>query len=476
MPVESKFAGRDFKTDSANILNTPVIGTQLLREARAQGVFEQMTVEVQPANDGYITANVNVGATAAVKRVTIPEAAGSREFRAAYMLDASGRETFGQNVPTLGEKAGFLYSNIEIGLRVTPQFAEHSEMQKRDGQNTLKLAGGSAAIAQSQVKTFAGRQINADHYAGLLRGGDDVTLSLDEGALGKDIGGVNNGDAAGNGTTTYVGSQALHENFVMFDGTATGGVQALRLTSSTAASRTAHETSVATYLRAQQALTDAGQIAKNTLTRDSIQGLKFWASKWNIRKLMGKDHDYILVMDEDVAESLMGSLEGDEKATLVAILKMLANGTGTKKDMLDYRVDNLIIDGVLIVPDRTLNGWRPAALDASPIGAEIVYAGASAAQSAYWAANKHTAYETNTNNVGISFLLGDTALLHATDGSMEMMDEEGPFKTGRSWAGREWRTLRRAIWTGKDAANAGKLRNEGSIQLFSRISPNLGAL
>ena len=474
MPVESKFNGRDFKSESGNIMNNPILGTQLLREARAQGVFEQMTTEVPPTNDGYVTANINVGETGVVKRVTIPEAGGSRNFRAAYMLDASGRETFGQNIPTLGEKVGFLYTDIEIGLRVTPQFAEHSEIQKRDGQNVLKLAGGSASIAQAQVKTFQGRQINADHYAALLRGGDDLTLSTAEGALGKDIGGINSADTV-NGTTTIAGSQALHENFVMFDGTAAGGVVNRRLQASDATSRQTHENAIATALAAMQGLSAAADIANNTFSRDSINGVKYWAALWNIRKLMGKDHDYVLVMDWAVAESLMGSLEGNEKATLVAILKLLANGQATKKDMLDYRVDNLIIDGVLIVPDRTLVGWRPATATTGN-GATVVYAGASGAQSAYWAANKHTAYETNAGNVGVSFLLGDSALIHATDGAIELMDEEGKFKTGRSWAGREWRTLRRATWTGKDAANSGKLRNEGSIQIMSRVSPNLGAL
>lgn len=486
----SVFTSRAFETEkSGAVLNNVAYDRKLLREAIAQTEWEGATTEVEPLKGGMITC-LNAGDTGVVKRVTIPETSGSTNYRFAYMKDADGPAVYGQQIGPLAEKNSFLYSDIEIAEQRTARFAEHSNRQSRLGYNTLQLAGGSSAMTQSLVKQSAGRQVNHDHFAALIRGACDVYLAPQtEQGLEANIGGVND-SATTNGSATVAGSQAIHENIVM-PGVASATTisdtpYAVQLTSSLAASRVAYEDKVGTYLSNLQAVMtngSAAEKAKAMLSVDSIKGMRYWASRFNIRPLMGKGYDYKLLVDWEVAEALVGTLSGTENDTLVAILKLMAQGNGDGDRLMDLRQNNLIINGVLIQPSRHLQGWRPAptgiaysATDVADAGAKISYAKTGANQTAYWAENKKRAYETNANNVGLGFLLGDTSLVHATDGALSITREEGAHKTGVEFQGQTWRTIKRGVFEGKDPATANQLRNEGSIQFFFGVPTNLGAL
>ena len=476
----SNFTSRDFNASGelGNILNNPIANAALQQEVRAMSGWMQYEADIPAAGTGLITANLNTASTNAVKRVTIPETAGTDEVRFAYMKQTTGRATYGQQAPALADDNQFLYDNIKIGEIRSPAFRVMDDLQARKGYNTLKLAGGPRAIAEANVRKWSPYQYAADHISALCRGASDVYLSTEVGALAENIGGVNNADAAASTTTTYAGSQALHENVVMFNGSSTGTTVAPRLLLDTAAGRQAHEDTIADTLLALQTASTAADIAKNCLTRDSFKGLAYMAGLWNIEKIVGKGYDYVFHADWAVIEGLIGSLSGTDNAanTLVQIWKNMVLGGNSTDKATNYHAENLILDGILLVPDRFMAGWRPSATGATPDGSKVVYGGASSAQSSYWADNKHISYNTNSNSVGVGFLLGNSALLQANDKSLEMMVEEGAWKTGVAVASREYRTVKRACFKGRDANAAGQLINTGSIQVMSRIPTTLGAL
>lgn len=489
----STFSNRAFSSENnGTVLNNVQYDKKLLREAIASGDWEGSTVEVNPAQAGYIT--INSGATGVVKRVTIPETGGTTNFRAAYMLDADADGVYGQQIGPVADKSSFLYQDIEIAEQRTARFAEHSNRQKRLGYNTLSMAGGSLSMAQEQVKRSVGRQVNHDHWAGLINGGCDVLLApATQQGLELNIGGV----TASDNTTaaTVAGSRALHENFIGFDTsggtTVTSAMDVGNLRLNTAAGRQSHEDNMATCLAGMQAVMRGGttaEQAKMFLTKDSIKGLRYWATKWNIQPIMGADYDFEFRVDWEVAEALVGTLSGSENDTLVAILKLMAQGNGNTSPLLDTRQKRLVLDGVLITPSRHLQGWRPASIGTTVDGGRIVYASDASAGVAtagttdpsgtgYWKeGNKRRAYESNNGKVGLGFLLGDSALIHATDGALKVTREDGAHETGAEFQGHTWRTIGRSIWTGKDPATSTQLRNESSIQCFFGVPQNLGAL
>lgn len=474
----SNFTSRDFNSDLGNVLNNPIANAVLAQEVRARSGWMNYESDIPVAGSGLITANVDTASSAAVKRVSIPETAGTDEVRFAYMKQTTGKATYGQQAPALADDNQFLNDNIKIGEIRSPAFRVMDDAQARKAWNTLKLAGGARAIAEANVRKWSPSQYAADHISALCRGASDVYISSEIGALNENIGGVNNGDSAASTTNTYAGSQALHENVVMFNGSSTGTTVNLKLTLDTAAGRQAHEDTLADTLLSLQTASSATDIAKNCLTRDSFKGLAYMAGLWNINKIQGKNYDYIFHADWAVIEGLIGSLSGTDNAanTLVQIWANMIKGGTMNDKATDYHAQNLILDGILLVPDRMMAGWRPSATGATPDGSKVVYGGASSAQSSYWADNKHTSYQTNTNTVGVGFLLGDTALISANDKSLELMVEEGAWKTGVAVASREYRTVKRACWKGRDSATTGQLINTGSIQVMSRIPGTLGVL
>ena len=106
----------------------------------------------------------------------------------------------------------------------------------------------------------------------------------------------------------------------------------------------------------------------------------------------------------------------------------------------------------------------------------VIFGKGIATQDAWYATSKARAYETNDGNVAVGMFLGDTALVKAVDGVPEIMEEEGDFKTGKTFASSTWRTVRRPVWVGKDAATAGQLRNEGSILTLSTVTKTVDVL
>ena len=203
MATGSPFTGRNINTDSGNVNNNPIIQANAYREMIAKSAWGSMTVDVDVANDGLVMANS--GGEGLVKRVNIAKTAGTRQTRWAYAKEIQGfPATFGQQIAPLADKNQFLYSEVEIAEVRSPLMPVHTDMEQRDGENTLKQFGGSDAMAQRNVRLWAAWQRDADHYAAMLRGASDVYLAPSSiGGLEKDIGGV-----IGAGATPTTGSYA----------------------------------------------------------------------------------------------------------------------------------------------------------------------------------------------------------------------------------------------------------------------------
>ena len=488
MASGSTFTGRNINTDSANVMNNPINQAQAYREMIAKSVWGGMTVDVEVTNDGLIMANG--GTEAVVKKVNIASTAGTRQTRWAYAKEIQGfPATFGQQIAPQADKNQFLYAEVEIAELRSPLMPVHTDMEQRDGYNTLSKYGGSEAMAQRNVRLWAGWQYDADHYAAMLRGASDVYLApASVGGLEKDIGGVIG--AAATPTTgayagaTIAGSPTSHENIVAISGAGDGTIFESYCTDASAAARGAHEDNLAYYVYTlQQAGAEA---ANNKMTRQSIRGLYSVASKRNIRKIKGKNYDYIYQLDWEAVDQLIGTLDGTTADTkfLVGLWKTLSQGgdKGASNQLFDVRYEDLVLDGVLIRPDRYLQAYRPAVMTGaassggtSDVGRVIWGCGATTTtpQSAWYGLDKFRSYDANLGKVAVGFLMGDTALLSATDGELKMLKKEGDMETGVVYGSREWRTVRRAVWQGRDPQTLNQIRNEGSLLTLSCIDGSI---
>lgn len=488
MATGSPFTGRNINTDSANVLNNPLIQADAYREMIAKSPWGGLTIDVEPTNDGLIIANS--GNEGVVKKVNIAGTAGTRQTRWAYAKEIQGfPATFGQQIAPQADKNQFLYAEVEIAELRSPLMPVHTDMEQRDGHNTLSKFGGSEAMAQRNVRLWAGWQHDADHYAAMLRGASDVYLApASVGGLEKDIGGVIG--AAATPTTgayagaTTAGSPTSHENIVSISGAGDGTILESYCTDASAAARGAHEDNLAYFVYTLQ---QAGAVAANNkMTRQSIRGLYSVASKRNIRKLKGKNYDYVWQGDWEAVDQLIGTLDGTTADTkfLVGLWKTLSAGgnQGASDQLFDVRYEDLVLDGVLIRPDRYLQAYRPAVVTGAAtsggtndVGRVMWGCGATPTtpQSAWYGLDKFRSYDANLGKVAVGFLMGDTALLSATDGGLKMLEKEGDMDTGKVYGSREWRTVRRAVWQGRDPQTLNQIRNEGSLITLSCIDGSI---
>ena len=508
MATASPFLGRNINTDSGNILNNPIISGDAYRELIAASVWGGLSVDVEIANSGLVTGFVNTGDSAVVKTIDVTPMAGTRQVRFAYQKEIAGAPaTFGQQVAAQGDKNQFLYLEAEIAEIRSPLMPVHTDMEQRDGYNTLSKYGGSEALAQRNVRLWAGWQFDADHYSAMLRGASDAYLApAIRGGLEKDIGGVigltstpNLGAYVGTG---QIGAPCSHENIVGFDGS--GNTAIMQLTNPTAVNRGYHEDKLSNLVAQLQA-TASGSRASNAMNRNSVKGLYSLASRMNIRKIKGANYDYIWQLDWEAVDQLIGTLDNTtDSRYLVGLWKQLAanSSSNAKEKLFDVRYEDLVLDGVLLRPDRYLQGYRPTVIQGTaPAGGttitntttddvgRVLWTGgpsilSTTAQSSWYDLDKFRAYETNNGNdqltskspVAVGFLLGDTALVKAQDGGLKMMEEEGDFETGKLYGSREWRTVRRAVWQGRDVNTNTILRNEGSILTLSCITGTVTSL
>lgn len=487
----SPFVGRNINSDSGNVLNNPIIAGDAYREMLAQTEWADMTVDITEANKGLTYSMVNLGAASVVKEVNIAETSGTREARFAYELEVAALPgAQGQVVPPIGDKNRFLYLSTQIAQIRSPQMPEHSDLERRDGNNTLQKFGGSAAMAQRNVQQWHAVKYDEDMTNALFRGSSDIGLdSLANGGLNKDIGGVvdpTSGPAVqvSASGSFLAGAPISPENIVGFDGS--GNTVQIQLTTDTAAARGYHEDKLANMVYGLQ---QTGTKSANAMTRNSLKGLYGLASRMNIRKLKGKNYDYIYWLDWELADQLIGSFDNTaDTKYLIGIWKTIsASGKDTDR-LYDARYEDLALDGILIRPSRRLQGYRPATISGTaPAGGitgntttndagRVIFNSNITTQAGWYARAKGRDYETNAQTVGCGFLLGDTALVMARDGGVEMDMIEGEAKTGRSWWGGAWRTVDRAVWRGRDAATSGMLRNESSILTLSCVTGTVTTL
>lgn len=464
------FGSRDFSPNTGDFWNNPIQSEQLYKESIALSPWGDYGVDVEPTPEGLVLANGDLGSTGIVKIVNVPETAGTRQVTFSFMKEVDGEATFGQNIPPRGDTNQFLTMDGKIGEIRSPNFPLPSNYQKRDGYRAMQLAGGPDAITRRNAMLWAGRQFGVDHNNAMLRGASSVVISPSNGALYDNIGGVNNGDTQDTAATHY-GSQALHELIVMPD--ASGNTVVNTLTSTLAADRATHETAVAVALKALQAASASNYVYPGVDTFNTLRSL---CSQYNIKPLKGNDYEYIFHADWQLVQGLLGKYQGTQADTAKAILATMRSlaTKGAKGDENPFNIsyENWVIDGIKIVPDRTLIGWRPVDITGvgSPTGANVVYGGTSTTQSSFKEA-KASAYKTNTGSVGIAFILGDTAIVEARDGGVDILPKEGDQDTGVELCSRQWRSVYRTFWKGRDPSTSDTGLQVGSAQMFFRVPP-----
>ena len=462
---------------TGDTFDNPVLDARLTEAAWAKTGWADLTADVKINDNGLVRADGGLAGSAVVKQVDIGMKAGTTQARFAYMDYVDGAPTAGQQIAGRGDQNKFYFDNVEISETRSPVMPVLSDRDQRLTGNLIKDA---RALADKNATSWCARQHAIDHFAALLRGANYSYLTTDVGGLGADVGGILSGDTPG--TSAVGGSQALHE--IVFtaaasieetlNGASPTTAKYLRvLNSDSATARRDHEQGIATDLKALQG---ASVSADTSLTRESLMGMRHWAEEYDIRPVAGSDYDYVLIADSSLVEGLLIDYGND---SLLDILRLWAQGNKDQSgtNVMDRRIQNIVIDGVKIIPDRLLRAFRPSLITGvtTPTAANVVYGGSGTTVSTY-AENKHRAWKSNVGNVGIAFLLGDAALIKAKDGGVKMMSKEGDFETGLSVGTREFRSLKRAAWKGKDAnttGGAGNLIQIGSMQGFFRV-PTLG--
>lgn len=459
----STFNPRDMNSTVGDFFNNPILDSKLTQESWAKTPWASLTGDMEINDNGLVVVDADLSSSAIVKSVDIGAKAGTTEARFAYQKGVDGEPTFGQQIGGRADRNVFLYDSVEIAEVRSPIFDVLSDREQRLSANVI---GDARALADKNASAWCTQRHCIEHIEALTRGESQQGLSLSPGALGHNLGGVNNGDA--NGTTTIAGSQVLHE-LIYLPNAAGTGVAENKLATDTGTARKNYEDTVATALAALQGVATPG--TGHYLTRDSMTGLRYWAEKNDIKMVNGADHDYVLVADWELVRGLVRSQNDD---ALLDIFKLMVQGGADKSVLMDRRQRSIIIDGVKVIPDRLMQAFRPSTATTNN-GASVVYGGSGSTQSSYYT-DKIKKFNTNLGNTGLAFFLGESALLKAKNGGITMMAEEGDFQTGVSVGTREFRNIKRGVWRGKDPSAAGQIVQCGSIQAFFRVPTDLGLI
>lgn len=469
MPGQASWASRyDGAAAIGEFGNNPILQKQMAREAREGTVWGDLATDkvLAPSGNGMFDAQQDVKTSGVIWRQQIGSTAGTDEARFSFRKRIYGAGTLGDAPVAMGDYNEFLHDSVKINIIDSPAIPIPTEMNRRRGYN---IVSDYQSLVREDITIWHSEQYAIDATEALLRGASRSLLSTEVGGLGLDILGVAKQDGTTPSGYAGAGSQALHE-LIYMPATADGAPVAYALPDSSAASRTTYENSVAVALKALQT---AGTANANTiLARQGLRAIYQIASQRNIMKIKGSDFDYIFVCDWAIADGLIAASGTNE---LREIWKYIEMGKGDASSLIDAR-KRLVMDGVLIVPDRMLQNWRPCTLTgvASPNASNIVYGGTSGAPAALTLAGDFRVDKRNQPMSSVSavgFLLGQGAILEAYDGGISIYDKKGDFEKDWSAQGRAYRGMKRALWKSKTGGTA--VVQNTSIQFFFNVASNL---
>ena len=389
-----------------------------VRESTAWGEFSR---EKTAAPNGNGMMDANVDATGNGVLWTMTKESGD-EFRWTMQRRTKGSASFGDSAVRMGDYASYLHMNAKMN----EVDSEALPIQGRLSQQRVKaIITDPKGDTRKALTMWHQEQFAYDCLEGLINGGSEAVLATRDGGLGLDLG-------------RGAGARVSPEIFY----TAQSGLVA------GTARTNGYEDNVATALKAMQGTT-------KYLTRASIKTIRNLADKHKIKKAKGMGYDYVFVCDPEMLQTMtdltLPSL--GTSANLTEIYKSADMGKGNGHKLLDLR-GSVVIDGVLLVPDRFMTQYRPDYDAVSGLGVAVPDRTNLSFGKLGLIDKRGAVLEGAQYPVGMGFLLGDGALLELRNGGINIEEEIGAY--GKGWSAHAWtmRGIQRAYWTNKDGETA----------------------
>lgn len=434
MPVgQQEWLSQDSATKSYIIQSGLSTSVEMeAREGTAWGEFSREKA-ISPHGNGMMDANVD--ATGNGVLWTMTKESGD-EHRWTLQRRIKGSATFGDSAVKQGDYIAYLHQNCKMN----EVDSEALPIQGRLSQQRVKaILSDPKGDVRQNLTLWHKEQFAYDCIEGLINGGSEALLATRDGGLGLDLG-------------RGAGARVSPEIFY----TAQGG-----LVTGAAPRTNAYETAVATALKAMSGTT-------KYLTRASIKVIRNLADKHKIKKAKGMGYDYVFVCDPEMLQTLtdltLPSL--GTSTNLTDIYKSADMGKGSGSKLLDLR-GAIVIDGVLLVPDRFLSQYRPDFDATSGLGvASPTFANLSFGQIGLLD-KRGSVIEGSRYPVGLGFLLGDGALLELRNGGVNIEEKNGDY--GKGWSAHAWtmRGIQRSYWTNKDGETATGLQQSSIAFAFN---------
>ena len=392
------------------------------REGTAWGDFSREKT-VAPHGNGMMDANTDATGNGVLWTKTLES---GDEFRWTLQRRTKGAASFGDTAVKQGDYIAYLHQNAkmnEVDSEATPIQGRLSQQRVRS------IITDPKGDVRKNLTLWHQEQFAYDCLEALINGGSEAVLASRDGGLGLDLG-------------RGAGARVTPEIFY----TAQSGLVA-------GTPRTnGYEDNVATALKAMEGTT-------KYLTRASIKVIRNLADKHKIKKAQGTGYDYVFVCDPELLQTLtdltLPSL--GTSANMTEIYKSADMGKGAGHKLFDLR-GAIVIDGVLLVPDRFMAQYRPDFDGTSGLGvASPTRANLNFGQLGL-IDKRGSLLEGSRYPVGLGFLLGDGALLELRNGGVTIAEKVGDYEKG--WSAHAWtmRGIQRSWWTPKDGENTAGLQ------------------
>lgn len=428
---------------------SPIVEKNIHREYREGSAFGMMskTVKERVIKNAVGDTTVDVATSAAVWSKTITT---GDEARFTLSRNLDGTPTYGDTPTKTGERLSLMHGNCFINRIDTPAIPIMADMATQRMADVWSEQVQKGEVRE-QVKLFFAEEDTLDGYRGFLNGSSQGLLaSKAEGGIARDRG---RGLSA-----TGAGLKVSPEHVVM---PGYGSLPSPK--SNTATSLDNHEANILNLIKGANADIVANGGADPELyahqnygiTRDFIQDLREYIS--SILKIAptmdgGKPKWYVLC-DPDLFRRL--TRKGSD-------LWDLWETTGARgaANPIFAGYETIELDGLVFVRDAWLAKFRPDVSGST----EVI-----------WGTDNQVAIRSfiPTSKWGLMCVLGNRALLHATNGSVKFTEEVGAHQKGWEVAANTKYGYERLRWESKDGGTDLLQQNSALIVAYAGDRTNV---
>jgi len=395
-----------------NYVVQAAIEKNIFFEIRDAGVFGDMAMEktLAPNGNGMHDASVDASGTGAVWSQAKTE---GDETRFSLLRIIKGQATYGDLAPAAGDFQAYMFYNVYLNEIDSPKTPVPGRMSQ---QRIRALIADFKGPAREAVTLWHKEEKDWDFHAALMEGQSyaiGATNVQIPGGLGKDLG-------------LGAGVGAPNENHY----TAVAGNK------TTIPSQGPRSTQYKTnYITDLAALAAAGN---KYATRNSPVRMREVADELRLERVKGADWDYEVICDPRILSDLLGV--GSQLYTAYQISQQGSGLNGQKT--LDLR-GAIILDGLRFIPSVGLAKWRPKG---TGIGGDGGLGDGTLTYGDGTYDRRKASFVGSNYKVGFAVLLGQGALLHSYNGSVNLVELEDENRKGWEVYGYTMRGVRRSYW------------------------------